>query len=470
MELVAKGLKLGGSLLVSLVLLSQGITSAQPTSPRSPLVNQARAAARITQRQEQLDRIQSHNFDLNRYPITDANETHWRRTLWATALLEPQADYVEQALAYLLALAIQPNLTASQVRTVEMGLQIAHQLYTGQPESYAGLAAQFQTILLQSPQPRWVAMALTSLATGSETLPIEQLKAQVIERFPRWQYDVALFTTLQELQQQQQVQQAQLADTEQLAQLPPLQDLLQWEVAPDSAHLYVFCQPDRSQLCHAVLKDQTGQFVRDPLSDSQALWSVPLSGRSLHNLPWHFRRGETPQGIFRMEGVIPQPDTEYFRAFGLFDLVQLFVPFEAGVKSFLPGQPGTFNQDVRAYQALLPPTWQTYFPMQESYWAGRLGRGLFRIHGTGEPTDFFARNQRDQASNGWNPAIGCLVAVEQYDDLGRLQKADMPKILGQLRTASNQTLNGYMILVELPTELGDPIAAITPLVENLGDF
>jgi hypothetical protein len=154
--------------------------------------------------------------------------------------------------------------------------------------------------------------------------------------------------------------------------LPPLNDLLTWSIAPNQFHLYVLCRPNRYILCQAILKDPQGSWVRE----GDRLWSIPLMGRSLHHLTWNFGRGNTPQGIYRVEGTIPQPDTEFFRAYGLFPLVNLFVPWESGVNQFLAGRQGYGFSSLTDYQSLLPPQWRSYYPIHQSYWAGK-GEGVY---------------------------------------------------------------------------------------------
>lgn len=411
------------------LLLSISIPPAQ--SQPIPL---ATAEARIRQRQDQLRLISPAAYDLNRYPIADANERYWRQLLWATAVIEPQDAYVRDAIAQILTLTGQP-VSPAQSRTVEMALQIATQLYLSNPTP--NLEQQFVQTIAQSPNPRWVAMSLSALSKGGATISQQQQWIDSIaQRFPKWSENVSLYTTIKELTT--------------VAQTPPIRDLLTWTIAPDQQQLYVFCQRDRSQLCTAFLRDRTGRFVRN----NGQLWSMPLLTRSLHNLSWNFSRGYTPQGIYRIEGTIPQPDTDYFRAYGFYSLVQLFAPLEPGVKEFIPGRKGTLTGKLEGYQALLPPSWREYFPIQASYWAGLVGRGEFRIHGSGEDPQFFTNNQRYPQSQGWNPAIGCLSALELYDSTGRVQAAQMPDLLGQL--GSKPT--GYLIVVESPNT-PDAIAA-----------
>jgi len=408
---------------------------------------QATAAARVQQRQQQLRQIQPESYDLTRYPVVDRNERHWRNLLWTTAIAEPQEPYVDQALSRILTLTTRPKLSHSQARTVEMAMQVGTQLYLSNPSVYPGVKQQFFQTIHRSRDPQWVAMALSGLMKpGASAGELKQLSDRIKARFPKWSQNPSLYTTLQEVS-------VSLAPQP----VPPLKDLLQRNIAPGQPHLYVICQPDRGVLCQAVLKDRRGQFVRE----NGQLWSVPLLSRSIHGLGWNFVRGQTPQGIYRIEGVMPQSEDQFFRAYGQFPLVKLFMPFEPGVQEFLPGRKGSFKGSLSAYQALLPPSWRHYFPMQQSFWAGKIGRSLFRIHGSGEAPEFFSSNQRYPVSNGWNPTIGCLSALELYDEAGRLQRADMPKILNALSTVGGKSISGYLVLVEIPGTSKIPI----PLTE-----
>jgi len=116
---------------------------------------------------------------------------------------------------------------------------------------------------------------------------------------------------------------------------------------------------------------------------------------------------------------------------------------------------------LRDYQALLPPRWRNYTPLHQTYWAGKLGRGLFRIHGTGEDPAFFANNQRYPLSSGWNPAIGCLSAQELYDAQGQWIQGGMPGLLEALHQVTGGKMEGYTLVVEVPS--GDPLGDQQPV-------
>ncbi|MDX2242186.1 MAG: hypothetical protein NW224_15990 [Leptolyngbyaceae cyanobacterium bins.302] len=415
------------------------------TPPNQEKKQQATSTARVLQRQKQERQVRPENYDLAQFPVNASNEDHWRHLLWTTAVVEPREAFVAEALNQILMLAVRSGLSNHQVRTIDQAMKVSTQLYLSDPNFYGSLGQRFVETIEQSPDPEWVAVALSALVKGKlSTTELTRLSSLVQSRFPGWSTNVYLQTTLQEI-----------ADAANAQALPPLKDLLEWEIAPRQLHLYVLCRSDRRVLCRTVLKDRNGQFVRQ----QGELWSVPLLLESIHELGWNFTRGQTPQGIFRIEGIVPQPDDEYFRAYGQFSLINLYVPFEAGAKQFHPKRAGAFSGSLADYQALLPSSWQNYRPLQQSFWAGKAGRGLFRIHGSGESVDFFRGKDRAvPESYNWNPTIGCLSARELYNEKGQLIHADMPKILGALRTVGGNSFSGYLIVADIPATDAEPVS------------
>ncbi|MGL5035969.1 MAG: hypothetical protein ACRC6M_19465 [Microcystaceae cyanobacterium] len=409
---------------------------------------QMQPEAQRQHRQKQLDLIRPELYDIRTYPVSDANETHWRKTLWATALLEPQNSQVIDSLVEIIRLAEQPQLlSAAQVRTVQMAMQIGTQLYLADPQKNKAIAQQFSQIIQNSSDPEWVGIALSALVQGGLSPETISEKIATIKKNFNVQNYLALQLTIQDIET--------LINP---GEMPPLLELLNWQIAPQQTQLYVFCRGDRGTLCRAVLKDQKGQFVRDQTLPNKPLWSKLLLTRSLHSLRWNFVRGSSPQGIYRIEGMMPRSPRASFPAYGQFPLVKVFMPFEAGIKAFIPSQTSTFPNNLADYQSLLPPSWQNYLPMHQSYWAGKLGRSLIRIHGSGEFPTFFVNNNRFPQSYGWNPAIGCLSAKELYDQNGNLKEADMPQILKAISQANGGTMEGYLIVTEIRGDNSKPVS------------
>ncbi|MFQ3679294.1 MAG: hypothetical protein SNJ60_02120 [Pseudanabaenaceae cyanobacterium] len=341
--------------------------------------------------------------NLDRQRYPFTQTAHWQKVLWAVAVLEPQEPWIPEAIATLLPEAAQPHP------------EVAAQLLA--------VASQYRTHPL-------VANRLRAIAQNTADRP--------------WQGQIQ-----------------RLLQPEPIPPIPPLADLLNWAIAPQP-HLYVFCRPNRDVLCTAVLKDHHGQWVQE----NGEFWSVPLLLQSVHRLPWSFPNGQTPQGLYRMEGLIPDPrrpqanpvpTAAEFLAYGQYPLIQLFFPTEKGQAQFLPHQKGPFAGTLAQYQALWPPTWQTHPPITQSYWAGLQGRTLLRIHGSGLATRHFGGWRGPQ---GWNPTLGCLAARETYDDV---PQHDMPRLLSQL---AGDRFAGYVVVVDVPGPDTPVAIADLPLPES----
>ncbi|NJK59466.1 MAG: hypothetical protein HC918_03315 [Oscillatoriales cyanobacterium SM2_1_8] len=155
----------------------------------------------------------------------------------------------------------------------------------------------------------------------------------------------------------------------------------------------------------------------------------------------------------------PMPTAAEFLAYGQYPLIQLFFPTEKGQRAFLPDRKGPFAGNLRQYQTLWPPRWQTYAPIAQSYHAGQQGRTLLRIHGSGLGTGHFGGWRGPQ---GWQPTLGCLAARETYTDT---PQHDMPRFLTQL---AGDRFVGYVVVVDVPGPNAPVAIADLPLGLELG--
>ncbi|MDX2254645.1 MAG: hypothetical protein NW214_03930 [Pseudanabaenaceae cyanobacterium bins.39] len=432
-------------LTIAAIALSFGMTplnlAQAQTPPIQPFQPKATAASRQAQILDQQQKAERSRFDMQKFPMSDRYITHWQDSLWALGIVTP--NYTIPVLNQVLALTAAPNLSDSQKGIIDTAMQISLRFYTTQPKQYDQLRSQFLRTIKDSQDAVWVAMSLAALTQAPDQPQVnkDKLILQVKQRFPQWQQEDILRTTIQNL------------ESDRPTTTPAIADLLQWQIAPNQPQMYVFCRPNRAVLCLTILKDGNGKFIKQ----GQRLWTTQLLLQSLHNLDWNFTNGRTPQGVYRMEGISRQPDDEYFHAYGQFSLVNLFLPFEDGANQFLPSQRGKFTGDLTNYQALLPPSWRNYAPIQQAFWAGKMGRSLFRIHGSGADVDFFSsKSTLVKAQNfAWNATLGCLSALEIYDPQGKLVKADMPKILDVLTTAGKGKIEGYLIVVDIPPKANE---------------
>jgi len=406
------------SLLYALCLGQGSVLAAIP---------QATQDQRAMQRENVLRVLIPENYDLKLHPSTEL--AHWRNVLWSMTLAQPSDPAAVATLGLLLDQAAVPNL-GPEKPTLVLALRTASSLYLRpvQPttrQTYSFVPEKFQAILRISRDPQVVALALAMVGQEGQA-PVQPVK----ERLAFWFLDPQLRTTMEDLELP-------------VSPLPPLRDLLQFQVAR-VPHLYLFCRSNRSVPCLALLKDGQGQFYRP----EGQLWSMTLLAQSVYPLPWNFNSGETPQGLLRLEGVIPRTPAE-FRAFGQFPSIKVFLPNEPGAVQFIPNLPGSTAFDLGVYRSQLPLSWQSYRPLEESFWAGRIGRTVIRIHGSGENPEFFY----PQSTELPNPTIGCIAAAEQYDAKGELVRADLPQLLEawqRVQPGDLKNLTGYLFLVEIP--------------------
>lgn len=133
----------------------------------------------------------------------------------------------------------------------------------------------------------------------------------------------------------------------------------------NALRLFMFCRQDRSYPCAMVLKTAQGTPVRDKQG---SLWVHPSLGASALNLPSSMRNGDTPSGVYTIDGVMPAANYPLY-----------YGAHRRLIMNFIPA-----TKDEMSLKSLLPMSSHV-----ENWWkasiVGRdIGRTDLRIHGTGE--------------------------------------------------------------------------------------
>lgn len=162
-----------------------------------------------------------------------------------------------------------------------------------------------------------------------------------------------------------------------------LQDILNFK--NNKLSLYAIVPSNRRHLGKLLIKKSNGEFVKDT---SGNIWSISILASSGRGLPFHHSNGQTPMGIYSIDGVMPEANKNY--EFGQFR--RLIVNFTDSKK------------------------WLPISQVNKSWWkqaevAKELGRSLLRIHGTGRLnrnpfTSFFP----------FVPTSGCIATNEESQD------------------------------------------------------
>jgi hypothetical protein len=114
------------------------------------------------------------------------------------------------------------------------------------------------------------------------------------------------------------------------------------------------------------------------------------------------------------------------------------------------------------YKKLLPETWHQYFPIMETYYAGKAGRTEIIAHGTTINPAYYV----GQPYFPHTPSLGCLCTKELWDEAdGRRLFSNQQQLVAAIHKAGDA--NGYCIVLELDDEHRPvTIADILPLLNK----
>ena len=188
----------------------------------------------------------------------------------------------------------------------------------------------------------------------------------------------------------------------------------------------------------AIVKDKNGNFI----TDNQAnIFTVPQLARSITNLPGYLTNGNTPQGLFRMDGFEVSKST----FIGPTENIQLTMPNETSIAHFIKDSTATdtlFTYPL--YANLLPESLKNYQPLYESFQAGMAGRTEIIAHGTTVNTEYYKK----QSYYPLTPTLGCLCTKEIWSTVdGSRLESDQQKLVDAVKKAGGA--DGYYIVVEI---------------------
>lgn len=227
-------------------------------------------------------------------------------------------------------------------------------------------------------------------------------------------------------------------------------------------HTITFCllPQNRDYPGLIVVRDSSGNWLRD---DHQQINHVPVLARSISNMPGIFHLGNTPRGLYRMDGF----GRSLSGMIGPSENVQMTMPYEYKAGHFFMDSSLQDNEwSLDMYKKLLPPEAEGYEPLHESFFAGQSGRTEIIIHGhTTNPLWY-----RDAAFWPMIPSNGCLTTKERWDETNGLRlESGQQELTNLIRKAGGP--NGYLIVLDIPfrdkaMELADIIGYFKPVISR----
>jgi hypothetical protein len=187
----------------------------------------------------------------------------------------------------------------------------------------------------------------------------------------------------------------------------------------------------------AVIRKANGEILK--FKDS--IFYVQQLTRSITNLPYYISNGNTPQGIFRIDGFGVSTNTHI----GTTENFQLCMPFECAVKDFFDEVvTDTIWTDAIVNRILPKQMNADYAFLLESTIAGKLGRYEIIAHGSTVNTDYY----KTKSYKGFTPTMGCLQAKELWNyTTGERVYSDQQKLIDAYK--STRAVKGYLVVLDI---------------------
>ncbi len=214
-----------------------------------------------------------------------------------------------------------------------------------------------------------------------------------------------------------------------------LNELFSKQFLPGQTVMYSIQRKNRDYPGIVLVRNANGEFITD---SNGIIFNIPQLARSITNLPFYLRNGNTPQGIFLMHGF----DVSMSNFIGPTANVQLSMPVEETIKAFMRDSSVTDTVwNIDYYKKLIPENLKNYLPLYNSYYAGLSGRTSIIAHGTTIDPNIYA----NKLYYPLTPTEGCLCTKEIWN--GKRLESDQQKLINALLKAGGA--NGYCIVIEL---------------------
>lgn len=216
---------------------------------------------------------------------------------------------------------------------------------------------------------------------------------------------------------------------------PSLKALIHHQQTHGYKVIYSFQRWNRNYPGIAIIQLEDGSFAKD---SNFKIIQIGQLARSASGLPYFITNGNTPQGVYSIQGI----DTSYNQIIGPTPNIQLLLPFENDSLYWHMQYDSTLPA-IENYKRLFPLSWANYTPMQEAYFAGLTGRSAIIAHGSTIDPEYFS----DKPFYPFSPTLGCLSAKEVWNiNNGKLLESEQFKLAN---TYSCGKLQGFLYVINI---------------------
>ena len=388
-------------------------------------------------RQQFQEELISKTIEQNlKLPLNKKTESQWQGAFWGMGLAEYRSETCDSAIEFAV-----DNFFDHSTEFKRSLLEVIYGLY---PDSFS---YEIEKLVRSTNNPKIFAMGIEHLLRihpGRNNLYHDLINKQFTKNLS----NPILFMLSKRLKGNK-------------AKLPPLTDLFA-KPFDNKLLIFSFHRKNRDFPGLTVIRKPNGKFLRN--SDG-SLFHIRHLARSNSALPGYLTNGNTPQGIYSLQGL----DISENVFIGPTPTLQMRLPHETSQNSFL------HNKDIKKeawtlapYKELLPESWRNYFPIYSAYYAGKAGRSAIIAHGSTINPDFYQAKPYYPLT----PSLGCLTALELWSgETGECIYSEQLALIEAYRKFDSE---GYLILLDLnnkkyPVTINDIIDKIITAEEMTGD-
>ncbi len=351
-------------------------------------------------------------------PLADSTEDRWINAFWSMEILQYKTTWTTSR--------ISSAFEGIERRSPEFQRALLELVYGNYPRDYI---KSVTSLMYKTTDEKIFALCAEYMLHSG--LVIQKFLYQQINASKQFKSDEKKGNFIYLLTQR--VKPTQRIDGKQI-----LPTLVSSQYLPKNVIVYSFQRKDRDCPGIAIVRDTAGNFIKDKAGN---IFSVPQLARSKSALPYYLTNGNTPQGIYRMDGF----DVSRSSYIGPTENIQLMMPCETTLQHF-------FNDSTIVdslwtldwYKKILPINLSSNFQLLESYYASAIGRTEIIAHGTTvNPEYYIGKSYYPQT-----PTEGCLSTIESWSELnGKRMLSDQQKLVDAVKIAGGA--NGYYIVIEI---------------------
>lgn len=303
-------------------------------------------------------------------------------------------------------------------------------VYGVYPDQYI---QSIQLLLAKETNPMLFAIAsVYSFRYDTSATNVNTLKKRIREQFPNYSNIPVLAELERYLNSSARYKALTMAE---------IVDLFRYQQIVKKKTIYSFQRHSRNYGGLAIVQNADGSFVR--YADGRLMVFQQLA-RSASGLPYFIPDGNTPQGVYSIQGTA----TTYNKLIGPTPNLQLILPFERKWTTYFQlSDTVVWNAGYDAlwsYLQLLPPAWRTLSMSTEAFYAGKIGRNAIIAHGTTIDPEYF----KNKPYYPLTPTMGCLCAKELWNVTnGRLLESDQFNLVNAFNAKAGS--RGYLYVIDI---------------------